>query len=277
MMSTRICLIVVSFGMAAVAWAYPPAPDHVIFGTVRDELGRPLATGAALVIVSSAAGELVRTTTGPGAEPGANYSVRIPMDLGSLGSVYKATALLPSSPFTVRVILEGTAYVPIEVSRFGRTLGEPGKRTRLDLTLGIDSDNDGIPDAWERALIDRDVTGRLRTLADVKPGDDLDGDGLTNLQEYLFGTYALDRLDGLALEILQVENGRARLRFTVTPNRTYTVKFSTDLMEWSPQVFALSATGATVEAAVVGREVTRVEVWAPLPAAGTAFFRLFMQ
>jgi hypothetical protein len=32
-------------------------------------------------------------------------------------------------------------------------LGEPGKRTHLDLTLGEDLDGDGIPDAWERALL----------------------------------------------------------------------------------------------------------------------------
>lgn len=277
MTSSRTCLILAAVLLGATAQAYPPAPDHVLYGTVRDELGRPLAAGTATVIVSTAAGEIARTPIARGPESGANYQVRLPMDLGSLGAVYKPTALLPTSPFTIRVAMGGLSYLPIEVSRVGPTIGQPGKRTRLDLTLGVDSDNDGLPDAWERALLERDPSGRLRTLADVKPGDDLDGDGLTNLQEYLIGTYALDQLDGLALEVLAVENGRARLRLTTVPGRVYTLRSSTNLNDWSPQVFALSAAGETNQVSYSGREVTVVEVWAALPVGGTAFFKLYAE
>ena len=271
------CFILAAVLLGATTRAYPPAPDHVLYGTVRDELGRPLAVGSAVVIVSTATGEIVRTPIAPGTEPGANYQVRLPVDLGSLGAVYKPSALLPTSPFTIRVVMDGVSYLPIEVSRVGPTLGQPGKLTRLDLTLGVDSDNDGLPDAWERALIDRDSTGRLRTLADIKPGDDLDGDGLTNLQEYLIGTYALDRLDGLALEVLAVENGRARLRFASVPGRVYTLRSSANLNDWTPQVFALSVAGDGNQLSYSGREVTLVEVWAPLPVGGTGFFKLYVE
>ena len=274
---SRPCFLLAAVLLGATARAYPPAPDHVLYGTVRDELGRPLAAGSAVVIVSTAAGEIARTPIARGTEPGANYQVRLPVDLGSMGVAYKPTALLPTSPFTIRVLMGGVVYLPIEVSRVGPTLGQPGKRTHLDLTLGVDSDNDGIPDAWERALIERDSSGRLRTLADIKPGDDLDGDGLTNLQEYLIGTYALDRVDGLALEVLAVENSRARLRFTTVPGRVYTLRSSTNLNEWSPQTFALSAAGDVNQPSYSGREVTVFEVWVPLPVGGTAFFRLYAE
>jgi len=274
---SRTCLLLTAVLLGATARAYPPAPDHVLYGTVRDELGRPLAAGTAVVIVSTAAGVIARTPIARGAEADANYRVRLPMDLGSLGTVYKPTALVPTSPFTIRVLVGKVAYVPIEITRLPPTLGQPGKRTRLDLTLGVDSDNDGIPDAWERALIERDTTGRLRTLADIKPGDDLDGDGLTNLQEYLIGTYALDRVDGLALEVLAVENSRARLRFTTVPGRVYTLRSSTNLNDWSPQTFALSAAGDVNQPSHSGREVTVLEVWAPLPVGGTAFFKLYAE
>jgi len=277
MTSFRLCFFLAAVLLGATVQAYPPAPDHVLYGTVRDELGRPLAAGTAVVIVSTAAGVIARTPIARGAEADANYLVRLPMDLGSLGTVYKPTALLPTSAFTIRVLIGNVAYVPIEITRLPPTLGQPGQRTRLDLTLGVDSDNDGIPDAWERALIERDTTGRLRTLADIKPGDDLDGDGLTNLQEYLIGTYALDRLDGLALEVLAVENGRARLRFTTVPGRTYTVKASTNLNDWSPQAFALTAAGDGNQLTYAGQSVTLVEVWAPLPVGGTAFFKLYAE
>ncbi len=260
--------------LLGVAQAYPPAPDHVLYGTVRDELGRPLAAGTAIVMVSTGTTEIGRTPIALGTEPGANYQIRLPVDLGSLGAVYKPTALLPTSPFTIRVLVGRTAYVPIEVSRLAPTLGQPGQRTRLDLTLGVDSDNDGLPDAWEWDLIARS-NGRLSTLADVKPGDDLDGDGLTNLQEYLIGTYALDKLDGLALEVRTVENGRACLRFASVPGRVYSIRASTNLNDWSPQAFALSPAGEANQTTFAGSTVTVVEIWAPLPVGGTGFFRLY--
>ena len=50
------CFFLAAVLLGATARAYPPAPDHVLFGTVRDELGRPLAVGSAVVIVSHAAG-----------------------------------------------------------------------------------------------------------------------------------------------------------------------------------------------------------------------------
>ena len=56
------------------------------------------------------------------------------------------------------------------------------------LTLGTvtDTDGDGLADEWEQELIDADPNDALEILADVNPDDDLDGDGLTNLQEFTF-------------------------------------------------------------------------------------------
>jgi hypothetical protein len=277
-MTTRsLAYLFGSLVCAVVVQAYPPAPSHVLYGTVRDELGRALANGVGTVIISNTAGEIVRAPTEVAGEPGVNYLVRIPMDLGSLGSTYQASALLPASPFTIRVVINNVSYVPLQVSKVPPTIGQPGGRTRLDLSLGIDSDGDGLPDAWERNLIDRDTTGRLRTLADVKPGDDLDGDGLTNLQEYLLGTYALDRLDGIALDIVKVESGMARLRFSTVPGRTYSVRSSTDLNAWAEQPIKVDPTSTATQTTFVGRDITVVEVWAPLPPGGTAFYRLYAQ
>ena len=48
----------------------------------------------------------------------------------------------------------------------------------------LDTDNDGLGDEWEQAVIDADPNDAFVSLADINPGDDLDGDNLTNLQEY---------------------------------------------------------------------------------------------
>ena len=269
----------IALGLAAAvlttANAYPPAPDHVIFGTVRDERGKALLKGEGVIIAYAGTTELVRSTSNDLGDEGLNYILRIPMDAGRLGSVYKPSAVLPASAITFRVIIGTVSNIPIQVSRVAHTVGEPGGRTRLDLTLGVDSDGDGLPDAWERGLIDRDGSGRLRTLADVKPGDDADGDGLTNLHEFLLGTYPLDKLDGVSLSIVSVENGRARLRFATIPGRVYTIRSSTELNTWTAQDFALSAAASGLQGSFTGTDITLVDVWAPLPPGGSAFYRIY--
>jgi hypothetical protein len=167
--------------------------------------------------------------------------------------------------------------VPFQITRLPPTVGLPGTRTRLDLTLGVDSDNDGLPDAWEQLLIDNDRSGRLRTLADVKPGDDFDGDGLTNYQEYLLGTYALDPLDGLALTVVEAVNGFAHLRFAVALGRTYTIKTSSDLTTWAAQSFALGTAAGAPVTTFAATTITVQDIWVPLPPGGTAFYRLYAQ
>lgn len=263
--------------LVSAAHAYPPAPDHTLYGTVRDERGRVLTKGTAIVIVSTAAGEIARTPIDLTPEAGVNYTIHLPMDAGTTGSLYRPTALLPAAGFTIRVVRDQVSYVPIEVSRISPTIGAAGGRTRLDLTIGVDSDGDGLPDAWEQQLIDSDRTGKLKTLADVKPGDDLDGDGLTNYQEYLLGTYALDRIDGLALAAVEVVNGYAHLRFSVVTGRTYTIKSSTDMQAWTAQTFAVGSAAATAVASLAATEITVKDVWVPLPPGGTAFYRLYAQ
>jgi len=51
-----------------------------------------------------------------------------------------------------------------------------------------DQDGDGLPDEWEQIIVDEDPDDYINNLWDVVPGDDYDGDGLTNLQEYDAGT-----------------------------------------------------------------------------------------
>jgi hypothetical protein len=57
-----------------------------------------------------------------------------------------------------------------------------------NVTIRVDSDEDGLPDYWEK----------LYNFNPEQPGEanlDSDGDGYTNLQEYQFGTDPLDPLD----------------------------------------------------------------------------------
>lgn len=51
----------------------------------------------------------------------------------------------------------------------------------------VDSDDDGLPDYWERLIIERHTGSPALTLADVLPAGDDDGDGVPNSVEYAAG------------------------------------------------------------------------------------------
>jgi len=54
-----------------------------------------------------------------------------------------------------------------------------------DVEDAIDSDGDGIPDAFEQMIIGEDANDGVQTLADVGGSSDFDGDGVSDYQEYV--------------------------------------------------------------------------------------------
>ncbi len=62
-------------------------------------------------------------------------------------------------------------------------VGRPFVRLKVAVAEGavIDSDGDGLHDAFEEALAARNPNDAFRGLADIRPGDDFDGDGTSNL------------------------------------------------------------------------------------------------
>jgi hypothetical protein len=251
---------------------YPPAPFHLFYGMLRDEYGTPINSGAE-VILETGAGIQIKTTVIPGIETAANYRLEVPMDSGLMAAPYLPTALRPTVPFRIKVRVGGVIYLPIEMTGDLRRLGQPGQRTRLNLTLGEDSDGDGLPDAWER-LINPDISK-------VKPDEDADKDGLTNLQEYLAGTYAFDPEHGFALSIVGVHQGRPQLEFLAINARTYSLLGSTDLKHWEVTPFRLSTEPASAPArasfATDSPQKVRIEAFPPKSGTTPTYFRLKLQ
>ena len=269
-------------GRLALAWvilccatvrfsAYPPAPFHLLYGMLRDEYGTPINSGA-VVILETSSGVQIKTTVVPGIEDGANYRLEVPMDSGLLSAPYLPTALNPTAPFRLKVLVGGVTYLPIEMTGDYLRLGLSSKRTRLNLTLGEDTDGDGLPDAWER-IINQDITK-------VRPGD-LDKNGMTLLQEYLAGTYAVAPENGFALSIVGFNETRPVLEFLAVTGRTYTLVGSSDLKDWQTVSFRLTtdAPNAAARATFVADSINKLRLEAIAPAAGPAptYFRLKLQ
>lgn len=269
----------VALGWGAVA--FPPAPHQEIFGLVRDELGNPVTATGATVLLEANGTILATGTIASSTESGVNYRLLIPIDSGTTADLYKPSALVPTVPFRIRVKIGNVTYLPIEMSGASALVAQPGKSARVDLTLGIDSDGDGLPDAWELNLIKALGKNGL-TLADIRPGDDADGDGLTNLQEYLAGTYAFDPQDGFTLAIKGLGIGNAQLQFTVIRGRSYTIEGAlTPQGPWTPIPFRVSAEGASapVRNSYAASDVRILKVsTSPStdPATEPRFFRLMV-
>ena len=258
---TLACLV------AVTASPFPPAPHHLIYGVIRDEFGNPIASSDADVILETSSGVQIISKIVPNLEPGVNYRLTVPIDAGLTADAYKPTALKPLVSFRIKVKIGGVTYLPIEMVADFSKLGKPAQKTRLNLTLGEDSDGDGLPDAWERMLIA--ASGLDLALTDISPNDDFDGDGISNLNEYLAGTYAFDPQDGFFLDILTVPNGNPQLEFMVIQGRTYTLLASTDLKAWTPINFLIPANGPGAASQPSYRatdvHILRVE---PIPANG---------
>src|SRR5437773_5503795 len=75
-----ISLLGCTFLLAPAAPAFPPAPDHVLFGMVRNQWGDPLDVSSAIVFLETPTGAGVKVSVLPGLEPGVNYRLAVPMD-----------------------------------------------------------------------------------------------------------------------------------------------------------------------------------------------------
>ena len=275
-------VIALAFLLPGSGFAFPPAPDHQIYGMVRDALGEPLMIDNAVVILETADGVQIKTSVVPNLEAGVNYRLSIPMDAGLTSDNYKPTALRPLVSFRLKVIIGTTTYLPLELKGSYANLGKPAGRTHLDLTLGEDSNGDGLPDAWQSMVIDMLGGTGILALGDITPDGDADGDGMSNMQEYIAGTYAFDSTDALKLDIAGFNAGRPLLDFMVIGGRSYAIQASTNLTAWSAVNFSLpaEASGAPPMARYAAKDVrtVRAEAYVSTNAVGAAwYFRLNAQ
>jgi hypothetical protein len=228
-------------GCCISARAYPPTPYHLIYGLVKDQYGTPLMNRQAQVVLQTPSGTILKTSIVPDLAIGVNYVIRVPMDSGLTPDAYKSTALEASSTFTIVVVIGSVTNAPIQLAGNLSQLGQPAQMTRIDLTLGVDSNRDGIPDAWESAFLA--AIGSSLTLADLNAGLVLGSDGRTLMQEFLLGTDALVPGDGLVARIVSATGGTSVLEFSTSSGHSYAVLGSTDLQQWSPVSFRLVADG----------------------------------
>jgi hypothetical protein len=176
-----------------------------------------------------------------------NYQIRVRMDMARPDTdSYHPEVLDENSVLNLKVAMGGRTYLPIEMNS-PTTVGKPSTRRRLDLTLGVDSDGDGLPDAWEESQLYQAGVPAGQNGWDLSKLDrdgDHDGDGFSNWHEYLAGTYALDATSILDLKIIEKTASSDHLEFYSFYGKVYTLESSADLQVWTPVSFTLAPPAA---------------------------------
>lgn len=257
----------------AVQAGLPLAPT-VTYGLIRNEYGQPILSGADVAIIKNdGSGTVCAHQMIEGLFlPGVNY--RLSLELESGAPLRRIQAALVGDPMRIAVTIGGVDQPLTPNPAFPAP--SPGVARRIDYATGIDSDGDGIPDAW-KALMVLMSDGFFTSIDDIKAHEDPDEDGLTNLQEFLAGT-----LPFLATDVFQIvdverdpETRRFKLRFSTTDAlRTYHVLTSTgDRPEnWIPIPSTLTPDGELIYQTYPGNNRVRtVYVDGSLPQG---FFRI---
>ncbi|HKW28141.1 MAG TPA: hypothetical protein VJT54_02315 [Verrucomicrobiae bacterium] len=92
----------------------------------------------------------------------------------------------------------------------------------------VDSDADGIPDWWMMKYFGH-LTGQTNDLSLAQ--DDADGDGVSNLQEYLAGTSPIDPTSVFKLAPTVPVNNTVGLTWPAVMGRSYQIQFKTNLTD----------------------------------------------
>ncbi|MDP4625672.1 MAG: lamin tail domain-containing protein [Akkermansiaceae bacterium] len=177
-----------------------------------------------------------------------------PLPVGTVGSAYSFTFVgVGGTPGYTWSLASGTLPTGISLTS-GQLTGTPTALGTFNFTIRLtdslaatttqafsliiptnDTDNDGIPDAWE--------TANGLTVGIDDSADDADGDGFSNLMEYLAGTDPQSGSSLLAISSVTAPvSDLMTVVWTGVAGKTYQVYSSENLEAWTPHLPTIPCT-----------------------------------
>jgi hypothetical protein len=126
-----------------------------------------------------------------------------------------------------------------------------GNWTTKTVTVMPDSDGDGIPDWWMMQYFGHPA-GQAADKS--RANDDADGDGMTNLQEFLAGTSPIDAKSVLRISTAVPQGSDMVFSFATVTNRQYVLEWTTDLSSgvWTSLPDVISGDGTVQQVRHIG-------------------------
>lgn len=136
------------------------------------------------------------------------------------------------------------------------------------IASGADSDNDNIPDSWEARKLDE--SERAYDLSEIG-GDDSDGDGVSDFDEYKADSNPFDTDDFLRITLIELESGlpagpEVTLEWTSSERRWYDIEGTHSLEQ------AFTTSGLPV--GLQGEPVRTDSIFAEQAGMPRAFYRV---
>lgn len=231
-----VVFLLVSLFRLGKSYAGVPQPSYVLYGLAADEYGWPYVTNATVTLWINGVSNRTHAINGMIA-PGVNFKFVISLDSGLSGPLYYSKAARPGDSIRITLNFLGQEKTIIGSAPLPQ-VGKPGQIRSVNLTAGADADGDGLPDEWELWIIQNQIDPRLKTIYDVLPNDDADGDGVSNIDEYRAGTDPANAEDYFFLEdVGKSANGRIQFQFLTIPGKTYSI-LTADLSAPGPITFS---------------------------------------
>lgn len=238
--------------LVAVCGAGVPEPSFRYYGLVRNEYGWPVTGDDALTLELRVDGRLIdREKASERSGTGVNYILEAPCE-SSIGQTnYVPYAVRQGDVVSVTAAV-GTTNIPVMQSEALPAVGQAGDSVRVNIQLGTDLDHDGLSDKWEMLIVNNRLNDEIKTIEDVHPGDDFDGDGAGNLEEFRSGSSPVFKGDVFeVLEFMKTDGGLLSLCFLTIKGTSYRVAATESLdaegAGWQPVPFRVSPDGAVMQ------------------------------
>ena len=249
-----------------------PQPMVVYYGQAQDGFGWPYRDHADVILLIGT-NEMARHTIDGSISPGVNFALYVHVDDGT-GGTNRYSGRAARTGETVRILVQDSyGLKTIMESNSVPAVTKPGDLILVNVTAGVDSDHDGLPDSWEQELLNLNTNPLILTIADIDPDDDFDGDGVPNDEEFVAGTFAFLDYDYFFAEHLEMtQNHCLHIEFLSVPGKIYGVDSTTNVLDgaWAATVFSIQSTGPWQTSPVEG-DGDWLSLYVPLSETNRAF------